>query len=227
MTERSPSEGPDPTEEPFFARRGPIAWMATNPVAANILMVVLVLGGLIMSFEVKEEVFPEFDMEWVIIRVPYPGASPAETEQGIVLAIEEEVRGLDGVKQVVSSAGEGYGAVYVELETSAEPDRALSDIKNSIDRIQSFPEDAERPTVSLMTNRREVMQVAIHGEVSEAVLREFGESLRDQLLQSQAITQVELGGIRAREIAVEIPEQTLRRHRLTLGQVAQEIRRNA
>ena len=98
---------PEGEHDPFFVRKGPIAWMATNTVAANTLMAVIVLGGLIMGLQVKEEGFPEFDMEWVTIRVPYPGASPAEAEQGIVLAIEEEVRGVDGVKQVVSSAGEG------------------------------------------------------------------------------------------------------------------------
>ena len=134
MKETDPIPAEPGDADPFFTRRGPIAWMATNRVAANILMAVLVLGGIVMGLQVKEEVFPEFDMDWVIVRMGYPGASPAEAEQGIVLAIEEEVRGLDGVKQVVSSAGEGYGAVYVELEGSAEPDRVLSDIKNGIDR---------------------------------------------------------------------------------------------
>ena len=95
--------------------------MATNAVAANILMAVIILGGLVMLLQIKEEVFPEFDMEWVNIHVAYPGASPAEVEQGIVLAIEEAVRGVDGVKQVVSGASESSGGVYVELEISADP----------------------------------------------------------------------------------------------------------
>lgn len=201
--------------------------MASNPVAANILMVVIILGGLVMRFQLKEEVFPEFDMEWVTIRVPYPGASPAEVEQGIILSVEEVVRGVDGIKQVVSTASEGSAGIYAELETSTDQDRALSDIKNAVDRIRSFPEDAERPIVALMTNRREVISVAIHGAASEAALRELGESLRDRMLQSDEVTQVELSGVRPREISVSIPEQTLRRHGLTLGQVAQKIRQNA
>ena len=207
--------------------RGPIAWMARNPVAANLLMAVLIVGGFIMAFNVKQEVFPEFDLDTVSITVPYPGASPAEVEQGILLAIEDEVRGIDGIKRVTSSAVEGSGAVQVELLLGADTGKALQDVKNAVDRITTFPQDAERPTVSLLTTRRQVVDIILYGDVSERELRQLGERARDELLQGTRITLVELRGIRPLEIAVETPQETLRAHGLTLEDIATEVRQAA
>ncbi len=128
--------------------KGPIAWMARNPVAANLLMFVILAGGALGLARVKQEVFPEFDLDVVRITVPYPGASPAEVEQGIILAVEEAVRGIDGVKHVNSVAAEGAGTVAVELLVGADPDKTVADIKSEVDRIRTFPEEAEDPTVA-------------------------------------------------------------------------------
>ena len=111
----------DPTPPP---QRGAIAWMAKNSVAANLLMVGILLCGVFLGMlRVKQEVFPEFSLDIVSVAVPYPGASPEEVEQGIVLAVEEEVRGLDGVKSVSSTAAEGVGSVAIELQLDAKPVR--------------------------------------------------------------------------------------------------------
>ena len=142
-------------------RSGPIAWMASNTVAANLLMVVLIVGGLLVGRSVKQEVFPEFDLDIVSITVPYPGASPAEVEQGIILAVEESVRGLDGIKRITATARESMAAVTVELLLGADRDKAAADIKAAVDRITSFPADAERPTVSLVSNRRDVVSLVV------------------------------------------------------------------
>ena len=227
-----PSEALQPALDEGYSRRfltdkGPIAWMAKNHVASNIVMVIILVGGLMMALQLKKEVFPEFDMDYVAIHIAYPGASPEEVEQGMLLAIEEELRGLDGIKQVTGVASENFASVYTELEASASPERLVADIKNAVDRIPSFPEDAERPVVSLMTNKREVISLAIHGETDEASLRVLGEQLRDMLLQRPEITQVELGGTRPVEVSVEIPLETLRRYGLTLDQVARKIRQTA
>ncbi|MGM0574237.1 MAG: efflux RND transporter permease subunit [Myxococcota bacterium] len=208
-------------------RRGVIAWMTRNTVAANLLMAVLVIGGLVVGRMVKQEVFPEFEMEWIQVQVVYPGASPEEVEEGIVLAIEEEVRGLDGVKRVVSSAAEGVGSVYVEVLLGEDVGQVLTDVRTAVDRITSFPEAAERPIVSQLTNRREVLSVAIHGDLEEGVLKELAERFRDRLLQDDAITQVELGSTRPVEISVEVPRQILRTYGLTLDGIAAKVRRTA
>jgi multidrug efflux pump subunit AcrB len=203
---------------------GPIAWMAKNSVAANLLMFALVIGGLAIGNGIKQEVFPEFDMDWITIMVPYPGASPSEVEQGIVLAVEEAVRPIDGVKQVVSSSRESGGSIYVELLAGADSQEVISDIKNAVDRIAFFPEDAERPVIGMMSNRREVISLALHGEHSADELKKQAEYLRDALLQHEDITQVDVTGLPPREIAIEISRNTLRAHGLTLDQVAQQVR---
>lgn len=202
---------------------GAIAWMANNPVAANLLMVVLLLGGLLMTARVKQEVFPETELDMVSISVPYPGASPAEVEQGIVLAVEEAVRGIDGVKRVVATASEGRAAINAELSIDADDDKVLADVKSAVDRITSFPKDAERPVVSLVTNRAEVISMVVYGQQDLRVLRRVAEQVRDQYLSDPRITQADLAGAPAKEIAIEVPREQLRVHGLTLEQIAQRV----
>jgi multidrug efflux pump subunit AcrB len=206
---------------------GPLAWMAKNPVAANVVMAILMIGGLVMMLggQIRQEVFPEVELDVVTVSVPYPGASPEEVEQGVLLAIEEAVRGLDGVKEVRSTAMEGTGAVTVELLLGTNPDRALSDVKSAVDRITSLPEDAERPIISLATNRNQVISLVLYGDVEEAAMRQLAERARNDLLADKRITQVELAGVRAPEVSVEIPLERLRQHGLTLEGVAQALKR--
>ena len=206
------------------SRKGPLAWMAQNSVAANLVMLVFLVGGLLMISRVKQEVFPEFDLDQVIIQIPYPGASPAEVEQGVILAVEEAVRGIDDVKEVRSTATEGMGVVSVELVLGANPDRALADIKSAVDRVTSFPEDIERPVVSLALMRRQVISLVIYGDKSEAELRRLADRTRDELLDMPEITSVELDGVRPLEISVEVPQAELRRYGLTLDEIARTIR---
>jgi multidrug efflux pump subunit AcrB len=222
--ERTSAAPPDPDEARRY--RGPLAWMARNSVAANVLMVVLIAGGLLMllSGRIKQEVFPEVDLDLVVIQVPYPGASPEEVEQGVILAVEEAVRGLEGVKEVRSTAAEGMAVVAVELLLGTNADRALADIKSAVDRVTSLPEDAERPVVAMATTRRQVISLVFYGNVDEKVLREIAESTRQRLLQSEHITQTDLTGIRPLEIAIEVPREALRKYDLTLDQVAMAVR---
>jgi multidrug efflux pump subunit AcrB len=198
--------------------------MAQNSVAANLLMFALMVGGLIAAMQVKQEVFPEFELDVVSVAVPYPGASPAEVEQGIVLAVEEAIRSVDGVQRVRGNALEGVGLIIAELEVGADRDRAATDIKNEVDRITSFPIDAEEPTVTAPVTRRKVISLVIHGDKSEEALRQLAERARADLLQKPEITQIELSGTRPREISIEVPLSKLRAHDLTLPQVAAAVR---
>lgn len=207
--------------------RGPLSFMARNPVAANLLALTFLVGGALMGLRVKQEVFPEFEVDMVLIAVPYPGASPSEVEQGILLPIEEAIRGLDGIDRIVATASEGVGTVMVELLIGTDNNKAMTDIKAAVDRIVNFPQDAERPTVSLASNRREVINLVIYGDVEERVLRRLAEQARDDLLDSETISYVELAGVRPLEISVEVPRQALRTYDLTLDRIAQEIARAA
>jgi len=207
--------------------RGPMAWMAKNSVAANILMAILLAGGLIAATKVNQEFLPEAQLDEVSVNVPYPGASPDEVEQGILLAVEEAVRGIDGVKRVTSTASEGNGSVRIEVLESYDVNRVTDDVRNEVDRIRTFPLDAENPIISAVKLKRAVMDVIVAADVSENVLRELTEQTRDRLLQSGGITQVELSNVRNYEIAIEIPQDKLRELNLSLQAVSDIIARSA
>jgi len=205
--------------------RGALAWMAKNRVAANVLMLVLIVGGLAaLASAIKQEVFPVFDLDEIMVLVAYPGASPAEVEQGVVLAIEEAVGSIDGVKEIRASATEGAATVNIELLLGTDTDRALNEIKAAIDRIASFPENTERPTVSVISTGLQVLSLVLYGDVDEATLRAVAENTRRTLLHDDRISSVALSGVRPLEISIEVPQRKLRQHGLTLTEVAARIR---
>ncbi|MDH4202782.1 MAG: efflux RND transporter permease subunit [Phycisphaerae bacterium] len=204
--------------------KGLIAWMVHNRVTPNLMMFIFLIGGTILAFTIKKEVFPEFDMDIVTVRVPYPGSSPEEVEQGIILSVEEAIRGLEGVKEVTATASEGSGMVTAELLEGANQQKVYQDIKQEIDRITTFPIDAEEPEVSMAVHRHEVLQIELYGDVSEWILRDLAEQVRDNLLQYSGISQVELDGARNYEVQVLIDQETLRTYGLMLQDVAQKIR---
>ena len=202
---------------------GPIAWMVHNRVAPNLLMLVLLIGGLFTAGQIKKEVFPDFALDEVRVSVAYPGASPEEVEQGIVLAVEEAIDGVEGIAEIRSTASEGRALVIAELVEGADIQKANQDIKQEIDRITTFPDDAEEPEVNLAMHRRLVQAVVVYGAAGEWGLRELAEQLRDRLLQRAGITQVDLVSARDYEIRVEVSRETLRRYGLTLEGIARTI----
>ncbi len=208
-------------------KAGPLAWMVANPVAANLLMVFLLVGGFMSARHIKQEVLPEFDLDMVRISVAYPGATPEDVESGIILAVEDAVRSLEDVDKVTATASEGMANVIVELMLGADSDKALRDIRNAVSRITTFPEDAEEPDIEPITHRREVITCYLHGNYNRYVLRDVADMAREELLEKKEITQVDIVGVKPLEITVEIPQATLRAYNLTLDSVAQKIRRNA
>ena len=213
--------------DPSSIHRGPIAWMIRNRVTPNLIMLVFLFGGLLAMYSIKQEVFPEFQVDIVTVSVPYPGASPEEVEQGILLVIEEEVRGLDGIKEMTSRAMEGRGTVTIELEVGADRQKLYQDVQQAVGRITTFPLDAEEPTVSLASRRRDVLEVHLFGNVDPWTLQNVAERVRDQLLQEEGITQIELEGARNFEIHVLPSMEALRRYDLSFGELAQRIARSS
>ncbi|MCS6857013.1 MAG: efflux RND transporter permease subunit [Sandaracinaceae bacterium] len=209
---------------PPLERRNWLRRMAQNPVAANVLMVLLLAAGLLSLPQIRQEVFPEAELDMVLIYVDYPGASPEEVEQGVILAVEEAVRGLDGVKEVRSTASEGRAVITVELMRGSDGRKALSDVQNALSRITSFPGEVERPLIALATTRGEAISLIVYGDVEEPLLRAIAEQARDELLELPEITTVELGGVRPFEVSVEIREEELRAHALRLEEIANAIR---
>ena len=200
--------------------RGPIAWMAQNSIAANLLMAILLGGGLWTAVTMQKEVFPEFQLDLVTVSVGYPGAAPTEVEQGILRPIEEAVRSVDGIREITSQAREGRGFVEIELIAGEPRLKAFQDIEQAVNRIRTFPDDIEQPEVRLRTEQQEVMQVALFGDVDIWTLRQLAEQLRDQLQAHEQITQVELRRVPDYVTHVEIQRQTLREYGLSLARVA-------
>ncbi|MBF0449266.1 MAG: efflux RND transporter permease subunit [Candidatus Magnetomorum sp.] len=207
--------------------QGTIAWMAGRSVPANLIMAVFLVGGFILGQKIKKEVFPDFDLDRVTISVSYPGASPEEVEQGIVLSIEEAIQGIEGIKTIESRANEGQASVTVEINEGENNASILRDIQNEVERITSFPDDTEAPQIFLAARKRSVVSLVLYGQQEERVLRAVVEDVRDKLLQDEDITLVELIGAREYEISIEIKQDVLRQYHLTLEHVAQRIRETA
>jgi len=206
-------------------KRGPVAWMAGHSVAANLIMLMCLVGGFIALGKIKQEIFPDIQLDMVTVSVSYPGASPEEVEQGIILSVEEGVQGLDGVDEVTSVAAEGRGTVSVEALLGADIQKLADDIQSEVDRIRTFPDDIEEPEVRIASRNRPVLDLVLYGDVKDTVLHELAERTRDQLLQNPDITQVEVTGIAPLEIGIEISQDSLRRYGLTLEDVAQRLRK--
>jgi multidrug efflux pump subunit AcrB len=217
----SQPQTPEVTDDP--TRKGVIAWMVRNPVTANLMMLFIVLGGIRGGMSIKQEIFPSFDLDLVSVVVPYPGASPAEVEQGIVLAVEEAIRGVEGVKKVTSSSNEGVGSVLAEIELSADPDQVTADIKGEVDRIRTFPADAEDPTVNVVSRKSRVISLVIAGPATPATLHSVAEKARMDLLAAGGLTQVEVEGLPPLELSVAVDRDTLKAYGLSLDDVARQI----
>ncbi|MBN1840924.1 MAG: efflux RND transporter permease subunit [Deltaproteobacteria bacterium] len=205
--------------------KGIVAWFADNHVAANLLMILLLLAGTVTGLTMKLEVFPETSLDQISITMAYPGASPAEVEEAIVRRIEENVAGLAGIKRIDSVAREGSGWVNIEVMKDWDLKALLDEVKAEVDRINTFPEEAEEPVVSEVTRRVQVVNVAVYGDAPESTIKHLTEKVKDDITNLPDITYAEISGIRQGEIHIEISEQTLRRYRLTLGQVAEIVRR--
>ena len=209
------------------AMRGPIAWMARNAIAANLLMIILIGGGIWTAINIQKEVFPQFQLDIVTVSVTYPGASPAEVEQGILLPIEEAVKGVQGIKEMTSTAWEGTGTVQFELVAGTSRMKAFQDIDQAVNRIRTFPDDIEEPEVRLQSRQRDVMEIGLFGEVDIWTLRILAERLRDRLMSHPAISQVEIGNVPDYVTHVEIHRDRLRAHRLTLEEVSRTIEQSS
>ena len=207
--------------------KGMIAWFVRNGVAANLMMVFIMASGVIAVTTVRVERLPEVELDRLNIQVPYLGAAPEEVEEAVTIRIEEAIQGLDGIKEIQSTAAEGMGTVTVELELGADARKVIDDVKSSVDAITTFPVEAEKPIIRELTRRRQVADVAVFGDVDLFTLKATAERVRDELTAIPGITQVELVSAPPYEISIEVSEVTLRRHGLTFDQVADAVRRSS
>jgi len=226
-------------------------WSIKNNVTVNLIMIFIMVAGLFTVMKMRREMMPQFTLDMIVISVNYPGSSPEEVEEGICIKIEEQIEGIEGIDRMVSTAREGNGEVLVELESGIDVPKVLDEIKVEVDRIDTFPEEAEEPLVLEIVNRDPTIYIAVYGDVSEKRLRRTAEKIRDDLLdarfisqmdasteeggfaailkglkfkQPEVITQIELVGVRDYEIAIEVSEENLRRYGLSFDQVVSAVK---
>ena len=204
-----------------------IRWFANNSVAANLLMIVLILGGISGALTTNQEEFPNFDIKVINVFVPYLGAAPIEAERAVCIRIEEAIEGVEGIERVYGTAIEGGCSVAAQLFSDADDVTASNEIKSRVDSINNLPIETEKPNVSKVAFTRRVVQIAVFGDATERELKELGRQLRDKIAANDGISQVAVEYTRPYEISVEVSEETLRRYDLTLQQVAQTIRTGA
>ncbi|MEO1642958.1 MAG: efflux RND transporter permease subunit, partial [Pseudomonadota bacterium] len=204
---------------------GLIGWFIRNPVAANLLMIVLLLGGLISALTMKAQVFPTIDPGIITVSVPYPGATPAEVEEGITRRVEEAVLGIDGVEKVTSVASENIGRITIEVSDFVDKKKVKDDVETEVEQLVQFPpENAERFSITAADPTEQVVTLVVTGNQPPLVLRRAAETLERDLLTQDGISLVSLSGDRDYEISIEVSEDTLRNYGLTFDEVATAVR---
>ncbi|MBD3674195.1 MAG: efflux RND transporter permease subunit [Planctomycetaceae bacterium] len=209
-----------------------LRWSIGNTPAMNTILVGILAVGLMSAGLMNREVFPEFELEILLVSVPYPGASPEEVEEGICQKLEEAVASLDGIKKQTSIAAENAGSLVLELETTVDPQKVLSEVRSEVDRISTFPRLAEDPEITQITFREAVIQVGVIGPEGatqsleqEIALRNLAEKVRDELRSLDEVSQPQVSAAKNYQIDVEIPERTLREYGLSLRAVSDIIAR--
>ena len=198
--------------------------MAHNPIAANLLMILVIASGIYAIAAIKKEVFPTFPSETLIITVPYPGSSPTEVEEGIIIKVEEAIADIPGIEEIRSTAREGSAQITVDILPGKKIDPILGKVKMRVDGISSFPAEAEEPIIEEALARTEVLKLTLAGPVAEQQLKQESDRIREELLQLPGITQVEVASERDYEVSIELSEHALQSYQLSFAEVAQRIR---
>lgn len=194
-----------------------------NPVVVNLLVLLLVVSGLVCYFRLHRELFPDFSRRAIQIATTYPGASPEEVEELVTARIEEQVHGVDGVSEMLSTSREGQSEIRLRMGSGADMSRALSDVRAALDRVAGLPDEAEDPYVTEVLSTFPVITVSLGGDIPEHELREIAKDLRDRLRRIDEVATVHVLGIRQEQILVEIDPERLDQYRLSLDDVRAAI----
>ncbi len=204
-----------------------IDWFARNSVAANLLMFILLLGGLYSVVTIKKESRPQIETNFITVSIPFLGASPEDVEEGVLIKIEESIQDIEGIQEIISTGRRGSGNVQIEVSAGYEVPDVMSEVKNRVDAISTFPDNTEKPIVSRTLFQQQVNMVTVFGDVDERTLKEYTKQIRNEIVNLPGITRAELLGSRPYEISIEVSEHTLEQYAMTLGEVAQAIRRGS
>jgi multidrug efflux pump subunit AcrB len=209
------------------SEKGIIAWFASNHVAANLLMLLIVAFGTVSAVSIRKQTTPDFELNTIQIQVPYPGAAPQEVEEGVVIKVEEAIQDLDGIVEIKSIAREGRGTVSAEVATSADIILVLSEIKTRVDAIQTFPGLAEKPIIYKQEVPIHVVFVSVYGDLDDFARKRITQQIRDDLMAIPSVNEVQYLGERDYEISIEVSEHVLRQYGLTMSEISEAVRQSS
>ena len=204
-----------------------IRWFVNNNVAANMIMIFIIVAGALAIPFLRMEVFPEIKVDIINVSAIYPGASPEATEEAICIPIEERLQGIEGVKKISSVASQNLGTVNVEILPNQIISDMIDKVKAEVDAISNFPDDVAQPTIQQFTAVAEVITVAVSGYLDEFELTNLTDDIKDEINSLPEITYTQISGKKASEIKVEISKNTLNKYGLSLYQIAESIRNNS
>jgi multidrug efflux pump subunit AcrB len=204
-----------------------IDWFARNAVAANLLMAILLAGGLYSVLTIKKESQPPIETNFITVSMPFLGASPEDVEEGVLVKIEESIQDIEGIQEIMSTGRRGNGTVQIEVSAGYEVPEVMNEIKNRVDAISTFPDNTEKPIVSRTRFQQQVNLVSVYGDVEERTLKEYAKQIRNEIVALPGITRAEILGSRPYEISIEVSEFTLEQYNMSLAEVARAIRQGS
>jgi len=206
------------------SHKGLIAWFASNHVAANLLMMFIIVAGLISAATIRKQTTPDFELNLIQVQVPYLGAAPQEVEEGVVIKVEEAIQDIQGIVEINSRASEGLGSVTIEVSRDADINELLTEVKTRVDAISTFPMLTEKPVIYKIEPDIPVIFLAIHGNLDDFSRKLLAQEVRQDLLSMPEISKVDFYGDRAFEISIQVSEHVLRQYGLTMSEISEAIR---
>ena len=214
----------DPTDE---KQTGIISWFVNNAVAANLLMVSILVAGIFSYQNLNKKMFPEFNPNTIQVSVAHLGAAPEEVEQGVILKIEEALEDISGIKRITSSAREGFGSVTIEVLSGYSLPEKLDEVKMQVDSITTFPEQIEKPLIIKQEFKGQVLWLSVSGDMDRRSRQIMAQNIRDDIMALPGVNHAQIMGSRPYEISIEVTEHKLQKYQLTFDQITQAIRRSS
>jgi multidrug efflux pump subunit AcrB len=206
------------------SQTGLIAWFAANHVAANLLMCLIIISGIISAVTIRKQTTPDFELNLIQVRVPYLGAAPQEVEEGVVIKVEEAIQDIQGITEINSTASEGTGTITAEVSREFDINEVLQEVKTRVDAISTFPALTEKPVIYKIEPQMPVIFVTLHGDMDEFARKKIATEVRNELLTLPEVSQVIYFGDTPYEISIEISEHDLRKYGLTMSEISEAIR---
>ena len=206
---------------------GMIAWFTRNSVAANLLMIFIILAGFSSYQSINKKMFPEFNPNSIQVMVPHLGAAPEEVEQAVILKIEESLEDIEGIKRITAIANEGVGIVTIELQSGYSMAEKLDEVQMQVDAITTFPAQTEKPIITKQEFKGQVMWLSISGPMERRARQTMAQNIRDEVMALSSVNSAEIVGSRNYEISIEVTEEKLQQYQLTFDEITQAVRRSS